>query len=162
MTDSDATKPIGAPAAAPRHDPKPGDRVRILKGEHSGKEGRLESIVPHQFWNDAQYNVSIEGDPALRAFGWEHIGPIEPPRRMPLLEYLDKLEATAKAALGGRWTGANDWGPRAPQRDAHIMATQPKATLELIAKLRELASFASAYWPHIVGKDAPLEIEVPE
>lgn len=97
--------------------------------------------------------------------------------KVPLLEYLDKLEATAKAATAGTWNGVNDWNsnnPSAPvdtiestrapnefersswgdvvhvqiaqiEEDfenpdaniAHILATQPRATLALIAKLRE-------------------------
>lgn len=90
--------------------------------------------------------------------------------KVPLLEYLDKLEATAKAAnerthgaLHAEPAGKIDdemgpWG--AGWTDSiqdHILATQPRATLALIAKLRELANFARAYdsW-------FSLEIEVPE
>lgn len=53
---------------------------------------------------------------------------------LPLLEYLDKLEATAKAAQD------DITGVRIDRRaaQAHAVATQPKATLALIAKLREV------------------------
>lgn len=83
--------------------------------------------------------------------------------KVPLLEYLDKLEATAREAPGmgdlsqpdgSPWVG--DWErvgrivakyaenlvvmvaeKASPRGTAHIVATQPRATLALIAKLRE-------------------------
>jgi hypothetical protein len=76
-------------------------------------------------------------------------------RAVPLLEYLDKLEAKAKSAIGGEWSRnsdqvLSDLGPSTPMYDGrliaescersnaeHIVATQPGATLALIAKLRD-------------------------
>lgn len=83
--------------------------------------------------------------------------------KVALLEYLDKLEATAREAPGmgdlsqpdgSPWVG--DWEragrivakytedmvvmvaeKASPRGTAHIVATQPRATLALIAKLRE-------------------------
>ena len=70
--------------------------------------------------------------------------------KVPLLEYLDKLEAKAKAAeaktIGSLrpkpWGRIHDdkepWGAGFNDEiQTHILATQPKATLALIAKLRE-------------------------
>lgn len=65
-----------------------------------------------------------------------------------LFEYLDKLEATAKAATTGTWHYGQDATHVTADdflmirttgaRDAeHVIATQPAATLALIAKLRE-------------------------
>lgn len=120
--------------------------------------------------------------------------------KIPLLEYLDKLETTAKAASDGRWTEVNDWNSsdpaalidtiettRAPNdferpawgdavhvkiatldeehensdaNRAHILATQPRAMLALIEKLRRLV----LTYPIGVGapNDLLLYIEVPE
>lgn len=69
--------------------------------------------------------------------------------KVPLLEYLDKLEAHANSGV-------------LPLVNGKRLALDRDAALALIAKLRELANFASAYWPHIFGEDAPLEIEVLE
>jgi hypothetical protein len=104
--------------------------------------------------------------------------------KVNLLEYLDKLEATAKAASDGRWTEVNDWNSTRPDAPidtieitrlpcspaeqtswpgfvhvqiatigdehenadanrAHILATQPRATLAVIAKLREMAEIVN-------------------
>lgn len=133
--------------------------------------------------------------------------------KISLLEYLDKLEATAKAASEGRWTEVNDWkstSPNAPidtiettraprnsaeaaswgngrpvhvqiasmgddyensdANRAHILATQPEATLALIAKLREavdaiefLDASAGFTDSRVAGMLRQLrEIEVPE
>lgn len=83
--------------------------------------------------------------------------------KIPLLEYLDKLEATAKAAPQGEWSAPRGGWPASrygeiisdelPHEEGyggklitescnklvapHIVATQPRATLALIAKLRE-------------------------
>lgn len=80
--------------------------------------------------------------------------------KVPLLEYLDKLEATAKAAE----VIDHVWKPSAMAEYGRM--TQPKATLALIAKLREvveltrIASVADDY----LGRELEklLEIEVPE
>lgn len=64
--------------------------------------------------------------------------------KLPLLEYLDKLEAAATVSPGV------------------LCSINGAIAAALIAKLRELAKFADGYWLHIFGEDAPLEIEVPE
>ena len=130
--------------------------------------------------------------------------------KVNLLDYLAKLEATAKEASGGRWTEVNDWNstnPKAPMdtiettrppsspgeriawgdtvhvqianfgddyenADAnrvHIIATQPRATLALIAKLRQaviglrmVKEGGSAEVIHWGELDELLQIEVTE
>jgi hypothetical protein len=83
--------------------------------------------------------------------------------KVPLLEYLGKLEATVKAAPQGDWSAPKGGWPSSRYGEVvsneqpttegyggkliaescdklvapHIVATQPKATLALIAKLRE-------------------------
>lgn len=83
--------------------------------------------------------------------------------KVPLLEYLDRLEATAKAVSQGHWSAPHGGWPSSrfgevvsneqPATEGydgrliaescdrlvapHIVATQPRATLALIAKLRE-------------------------
>lgn len=113
--------------------------------------------------------------------------------KVPLLEYLDKLEATAKVSIAE--AGPNTWESSREDEDfvtinaaastavgatliaksvhandaAHILATQPKATLALIAKLRELAILARRAREASTGStiswrelDEALTIEVPE
>lgn len=83
--------------------------------------------------------------------------------KVPLLEFLDKLESTVKAAPQGDWSAPQGGWPSSRYGEVvsneqpitegyggkliaescnrlvapHIVATQPKATLALIAKLRE-------------------------
>lgn len=97
---------------------------------------------------------------------------------MKLLDYLDQLEAAAKAAPGGRWARPvrcpfgeivsdeqpfdEGYGGKlicesvAPLAAAYIVAMQPNATLALIAKLRELLA---KFGPLDCSR---LEIEVPQ
>lgn len=118
------------------------------------------------------------------------------PRKVPLLEYLDHLEATAKAPSDGTWRRGrggevlSDACPATPLYDGqvvaescppaerdHILATQPRATLALIAKLREAVQIARDLSLDIIEHsstgvlvraavqakiDAMLDIEVPE
>lgn len=99
----------------------------------------------------------------------------------PLLEYLDQLEATAKAATSGTWGYGRDGTHITADgflmirttggRDAaHVIAAQPQAMLVLAAKLREAVSLVEAYragtshhWSDAeAGRfDRLLEIEVP-
>lgn len=84
--------------------------------------------------------------------------------KVPLLEYLDRLEATAKAAPTSYVLfAAKDC---APATRAHIEATQPKATLALIAKLRELLGLLNVnrvgFEHRFAEASGALEIEVPE
>lgn len=73
--------------------------------------------------------------------------PARDPGSVPLLEYLDRLEATARAATTGTWGYGQDRTHVTADgflmirttggRDAeHVIATQPGATLALAAKLR--------------------------
>ena len=79
----------------------------------------------------------------------------QPAQTVPLLEYLDKLEATANAAnerthgsLSAMPHGKIDdemgpWGAGwTDSIQGHILATQPRATLALIAKLRDAVRLA--------------------
>lgn len=93
--------------------------------------------------------------------------------KVPLLEYLDKLEATARAAPPGNWTAPPHGGGRfagavvsderepdegygghliaescSPTVCVHMMATQPKATLALIRRLRLAVEIMEQAVPH--------------
>lgn len=83
--------------------------------------------------------------------------------RTPLLDYLDQLEATVKAA-------AEHPMPRVIGADAaerYVIATRLEVTLALIAKLREAVAHVEAYragtQTHWKGDEYRrlLEIEVP-
>jgi len=109
---------------------------------------------------------------------------------VPLLEYLDKLESAARAASDGRWAEVNDWNSSRPDawgdtvhvqiatvgddehenadaNRAHILATQPRATLALIHSTRVLVLTIRKFCEnHRIDTSDPeishiFEIEVP-
>lgn len=128
---------------------KPGDRVRVVvSGPCAGMTGtvRRES-ADHPGW----WIVKLESGEA-RIFSPDDVVILPPPLRIPLLEYLDQLEATAKAAIDADF-GFHDGDDAAL---AHRSAFEPRAALALIARMRSLARLA-------VGRKADeLLIEVPE
>ncbi len=105
--------------------------------------------------------------------------------KVPLLEYLDKLEATVKAAPQGKWSAPQGGWPSSRYGEVvsdeipttegyggkliaescdrlvvpHIVATQPRATLALIEKLREAVRLVCI---RSYDHRALFEIEVPE
>jgi hypothetical protein len=106
---------------------------------------------------------------AAAALNEQHRAPASTSRSLPLLDYLDQLEAIAKAATAGTWhRGADGTHVIADDflmvrttscRDAdHVIATQPVATLALIAKLRatEIASTPTNAWR--AAAERPAEI----
>lgn len=161
---------------------KPGDRVIVLRGEHEGRTGTItdaadniaalrSAILPGPTRNKIEqqlevpkgcHAVRIDAPAAVLTVSIEEGDlVVTVPRRIPLLVYLDRLEATAKAAPGGRWRNPNienriHYGEvvsdEAPFDEGYagqlvaeslsgramalLIATQPSATLALIAKLR--------------------------
>lgn len=175
---------------------KPGDRVRVLRGPHEGRTGRITDVSARRQAVDAVLKPSelrtrllakLDVPADHRAVQLDHDAPRDMGRmdsleiipanflmvmsgplvsgRMELDEFLNQLEAKAHAAPVGVWRGpgvGSRYGEVVSDagevdegygghlicesvRDAaseHILATQPKVVLALVAKLRAAVQLA--------------------